>query len=167
MPLEIAPHAGFCMGVRRAVKAAEAVANEGKRACTLGELIHNPQVVEALRARGIVPVRTPEEAAGQLTLIRSHGVTPDTLEALKALGCEVLDLTCPFVDRLHHIAAEAVEKGRTLIVVGEREHPEVVGTVGWAQGRALVIATPAEAKSVRTEVSGTPSTFAAVRITTV
>ena len=146
MPLEIAPHAGFCMGVRRAVKAAEAIAKEGRRACTLGELIHNPQVVEDLRARGIVPVAAPEEAAGQLTLIRSHGVTPETLEALRRQGCEILDLTCPFVGRLHQIAAEAVAAGRTLIVVGEREHPEVIGTVGWAQGKAIVIASAEEAE---------------------
>ena len=60
MPLEIAPHAGFCMGVRRAVEAAERIADEGVPACTLGELIHNPEVVEGLRRRGITPIATAE-----------------------------------------------------------------------------------------------------------
>lgn len=79
MPLEIAAHAGFCMGVRRAVKAAMQVAETGEKACTLGELIHNPQVVDMLSAKGIPPVKTVEEAAGRKVLIRSHGVSPDEI----------------------------------------------------------------------------------------
>ncbi len=145
MPLEIARHAGFCMGVRRAVQAAEALAGSGVPACTLGELIHNPQVVEELRSRGIPPVESAAEAAGRRVLIRSHGVTPAVLRELAEAGCAVEDLTCPFVDRLHHIVREASEDGSPVIVVGERSHPEVEGTVGWAAGETRVVATPEEA----------------------
>ncbi len=146
MPLEVAPHAGFCMGVRRAVQAAEAMAEEGRPACTLGELIHNPQVVAALRDKGIPPVNSAAEAAGRRVLIRSHGVAPAVLEELAAAGCEIVDLTCPFVDRLHRIAAEASADGRPVIVIGERDHPEVAGTVGWVKSRACVIASAEEAE---------------------
>ena len=145
MPLEIAPHAGFCMGVRRAVEAAQRIAEEGTPACTLGELIHNPEVVESLRSRNIPPINSPEEAQGRCVLIRSHGVGPQTLAELESAGCKVVDLTCPFVSRLHRIVRDASEQGRTVIVVGEANHPEVQGTVGWITGEALVVATEEEA----------------------
>ncbi|MGN0971495.1 MAG: bifunctional 4-hydroxy-3-methylbut-2-enyl diphosphate reductase/30S ribosomal protein S1, partial [Aristaeellaceae bacterium] len=134
MPLEVAAHAGFCMGVRRAVEAAEGVADAGKPSCTLGELIHNPHVVEHLRSRGVPPIASPEEARGRQVLIRSHGVGPEVLDALEKAGCPVMDLTCPFVDRLHRIVREETAPDCPVVLVGEREHPEVRGTAGWAKG---------------------------------
>ncbi len=145
MSIEVAAHAGFCMGVRRAVEAAQSVADSGKPSCTLGELIHNPQVVDMLRQRGVEPVASPEEAKGRQVLIRSHGVAPDVLEALDKAGCEVLDLTCPFVDRLHRIVRDESSEACPAILVGEREHPEVKGTSGWAKGPVYVVASPEEA----------------------
>ena len=145
MPIEVAAHAGFCMGVRRAVEAASAVADAGKPSCTLGELIHNPQVVEMLRSRNVPPVASAEEAAGRQVLIRSHGVSPDVIESLHQAGCEVLDLTCPFVDKLHRIVAEGTGANCPVILVGEKEHPEVRGTAGWSKGEVHVVATPEEA----------------------
>ncbi|MBQ6565041.1 MAG: bifunctional 4-hydroxy-3-methylbut-2-enyl diphosphate reductase/30S ribosomal protein S1 [Clostridia bacterium] len=148
MQLEVAAHAGFCMGVRRAVDAAWKVAESGRPACTLGELIHNPQVVKALDEQGIPTVNTPEEAAGRLVLIRSHGVSPDVLEQLRNAGCDILDLTCPFVDRLHRTVAEYSTDGTPVILVGERDHPEVQGTAGWAKGPVYVVASPEDAQQV-------------------
>ena len=145
MPIEVAAHAGFCMGVRRAVEAASAVADSGKPSCTLGELIHNPQVVEMLRGRNVPPVSSVEEAAGRQVLIRSHGVAPDVISDLRCAGCEVLDLTCPFVDKLHRIVAEGTGPECPVILVGEKEHPEVRGTAGWSKGEVYVVATPEEA----------------------
>ena len=89
MPIEVAAHAGFCMGVRRAVEEAMKVADSGVPSCTLGELAHNPTVVDMLAARGVPPVATPEEAGGRQVLIRSHGVSPDVLTALENAGCPV------------------------------------------------------------------------------
>ena len=148
MPLKVAPHAGFCMGVRRAVQAAEKTADRGIRACTLGELIHNPQVVNQLASRGISPVASVEEAGDREVLIRSHGVSPDVLDALKRQGASVQDLTCPFVSRLHEIVAARSADGTPIILVGEREHPEVTGTAGWAHGPVFVVATPEEAAAL-------------------
>ena len=145
MPLEVAAHAGFCMGVRRAVEAAEGEADAGRPSCTLGELIHNPHVVDHLRARGVPPIASPEEAQGRQVLIRSHGVAPEVLDALDRAGCQVMDLTCPFVDRLHRIVREETGPDCPVVLVGEREHPEVRGTAGWARGPVYVVATPEEA----------------------
>jgi len=146
MPLEVAAHAGFCMGVRRAVEMAEEAARDGIPSCTLGELIHNPAVVAGLQAKGLVPVSTVEEAGGRRVLIRSHGVSFGTMQALKESGCTVLDLTCPFVDRVHRIVEENSRDGTLIILVGEREHPEVQGTAGWAHGEVRVVATPEDAR---------------------
>ena len=144
MPLKVAPHAGFCMGVRRAVQAVEKTADDGIPACTLGELIHNPQVVERLAARGISAVSSPQEAGSREVLIRSHGVSPDVLEQLRRQGSQILDLTCPFVARLHELVSRHSADGTPVILVGEKEHPEVVGTAGWSHSPVYVIATAEE-----------------------
>ena len=148
MPVEVAAHAGFCMGVSRAVEKAEAMTRDGIPSCTLGELIHNPEVIRRLAERGLEPIREPEEAAGRRVLIRSHGVSPQILEKLKAAGNEVLDLTCPFVDKLHRIVEEGSRDGTPVILVGERDHPEVRGTAGWAHGKVMFVADPEEAKQL-------------------
>ena len=101
MPLEVAAHAGFCMGVRRAVEMAEKAAQDGIPSCTLGDLIHNPAVVARLEENGLASVHTVEEAGSRRVLIRSHGVSRAVMEQLNNAGCEVLDLTCPFVSRMH------------------------------------------------------------------
>ncbi len=148
MPLEVAAHAGFCMGVRRAVEAAMEVAGGNVPSCTLGALIHNPTVVDMLAEHGVPAIASPEDAKGRQVLIRSHGVSPDVLDDLKARGCTVLDLTCPFVDRLHRIVAEGTADGTPVIMVGEREHPEVKGTCGWAKGDVYVVVNPEEAAAL-------------------
>ncbi len=148
MPLEVAAHAGFCMGVRRAVEAAMKVAGGDVPSCTLGALIHNPIVVDMLRAHGVPAISSPEEAQGRQVLIRSHGVSPDVLTDLQNRGCAVLDLTCPFVARLHQIVADGTADGTPVIMVGERDHPEVKGTCGWAKGDVYVVATPEEAEKL-------------------
>ena len=157
MPVEVAAHAGFCMGVRRAVEMAEAAIGDGIPSCTLGELIHNPDVVRHLAECGLEPINRPEEAASRRVLIRSHGVSPEVPEQLRSAGSEVLDLTCPFVEKLHRIVEEQSRDGTTVILVGEKDHPEVRGTAGWAHGKVWIIAEAAEAESL-------PETDAAVAV---
>ncbi len=148
MSVRVTAHAGFCMGVSRAVEAAEIAAKDGVPSCTLGELIHNPSVVRRLAEMGLVPIQKPEEAVGRRVLIRSHGVSPEVLRVLREQGSEIMDLTCPFVDRLHRIVAEGTADGTPVIIVGEKSHPEVQGTAGWAAGEVYFAATPEEAGSV-------------------
>lgn len=132
----LASHAGFCFGVRRAVGTAEKAAP----AVTLGPIIHSPQVVERLRRMGIVPVDALEEIPdGVRAVIRSHGVDRATYDALARKGCEVVDATCPFVARIHDMAREASLAGIPLVVVGEAEHPEVRGILGWTDGEKYAV----------------------------
>ena len=148
MTVEVAANAGFCVGVKRAVEAAEAAAADGVPSCTLGELIHNPSVVRGLAKQGLSPINSAGEAQGRRVLIRSHGVSPDVLAELLMAGCEVMDLTCPFVARLHRIVQEGSADGTPVILAGEKEHPEVRGTAGWAGGLVYVVATPQEAEAL-------------------
>ena len=148
MPVEVAAHAGFCMGVRRAVEMAEAATGDGIPSCSLGELIHNPEVVRRLAERGLETINSPEQAAGRRVLIRSHGVSPEVLEQLESAGSEILNLTCPFVEKLHRIVEESSQDGTAVILVGEKDHPEVRGTAGWAHGEVRIIAEAAEAESL-------------------
>ena len=139
MPLEITAHAGFCMGVSRAVKSALDAAGAGKQLCTLGELIHNPQVVEILKEKGAPSIDAISEAGGRTVLIRSHGVTPDTLQTLRGMGSDVIDCTCPFVDKLHHVVKAYSADGKPVILVGQPDHPEVAGTAGWCNGPVFIL----------------------------
>ncbi len=134
----VASHAGFCFGVRRAVETAERVAP----AITLGPIIHNPQVVSRLEGLGIRSAdRVEDIPAGARAVIRSHGVSRATADALTRRGCEVIDATCPFVARIHAMAREASEAGRALIVVGEANHPEIQGILGWTDGEKYAVLT--------------------------
>ena len=134
----LARHAGFCFGVRRAMETAERCAP----AVTLGPIIHNPQAVKRLEGLGVVAVASPEDVPkGARAVIRSHGIGRRTYEALTARDCEVVDATCPFVQRIHEMAKRASEDGVALIVVGEDRHPEVQGILGWTEGEAHAVLT--------------------------
>ncbi|MEG1845029.1 MAG: bifunctional 4-hydroxy-3-methylbut-2-enyl diphosphate reductase/30S ribosomal protein S1 [Clostridia bacterium] len=141
----MARSAGFCFGVERAVALAERLAQTGKPAVTLGPLIHNPGVVDALSKRGIVPIDRVEDApTGATVLIRSHGVGRGALEALRERANPILDATCPFVRRIHQMALDAAQSNLPVIVVGDGEHPEVQGILGWTLGKGVPVLTEAE-----------------------
>ncbi|MBQ5310593.1 MAG: bifunctional 4-hydroxy-3-methylbut-2-enyl diphosphate reductase/30S ribosomal protein S1 [Oscillospiraceae bacterium] len=126
MTITLARTAGFCFGVERAVKLAETF--EGK-CCTLGEIIHNRSVTDALAASGVRIIDAPEEAAPDETvIIRSHGVGRDVYERLEK--GRYVDGTCPFVQRIQRIVAECTGKGMDVVIVGDRDHPEVRGIAG-------------------------------------
>lgn len=162
-----AKRAGACYGVQRALDMADEVIADGGRAYTLGPLIHNPQVVADLAARGAEAVSSVEEirwegaaeasapAEGSAcpaedvpsVVIRSHGVTPQVLAAVEDRGFSVVDATCPHVSRAQHAAAELAAEGCRVIVVGEAGHPEVEGLTAWAEeagGKVDVVAAPEE-----------------------
>lgn len=106
MKVTVAKTAGFCFGVRRALQLTEESAARTPT-CTLGELIHNRQVVEQLAGQGVAAIERPEDApAGMTVVIRSHGVPPQVTAALQRRGNPIVDATCPFVKRLHQIAAD-------------------------------------------------------------
>ena len=123
MPVSVARHAGFCMGVKRAVDGAVKAAQEGKPIVSFGELAHNPEVIRRLNAMGISVIHEVEQARGKVVLIRSHGVAPEITEALRRVADEVIDLTCPFVARLHDVVARYSSGCLPVILVGQRDHP--------------------------------------------
>ncbi len=142
MKLTIGEHAGFCFGVRRAVDRAFACAQEGRPCVTLGPLIHNPQEVQRLADAGVHSVETIDAVApGQTVIIRSHGVTPDVYERCGARGIEVIDCTCPHVAHIHQLVRDYSRNGDAVIIVGEPEHPEIVGIAGWAHGPVFILPT--------------------------
>lgn len=116
--------AGFCFGVDRAVKLTYGLLEQGVRVATLGPLIHNPQCVADLAARGAVIVDTPEQVPdGYEVVVRSHGVPQCVYDALGARGLVVHDATCPFVAKIHRLARRAGEEGKTLLVAGDKTIP--------------------------------------------
>ena len=145
MPIEIARHAGFCMGVRRAVDEAQKAAAGGNAIVTFGELVHNPQVIERMESIGIVAVHEVEATKGKTVVIRSHGISPKIAEALQKTADAVIDLTCPFVARLHQVVAKYSADGSPVVLVGQADHPEVIGTIGFASGKVYTVYTPEEA----------------------
>ena len=142
MELKIGEHAGFCFGVRRAVCKAFECASQQLPCVTLGPLIHNPQEVERLRSAGVCSVDSLEEVLpGQTVIIRSHGVTPQVYARCEEMGIPVIDATCPHVAHIHQLVREYSAEGDTVIIVGEADHPEVVGIAGWAHGPVLILPT--------------------------
>ena len=136
----VADSAGFCFGVKRAVGIAEDFAEKGIPAVTLGEIIHNPTVVESLRKRGVYPVESVSEVPEGATLIlRSHGVPLSVVEELEKKCIPYADATCPFVARIHRIVAERTAAGDTVIITGNPDHAEVRGIVGHAKGDVRVV----------------------------
>lgn len=135
--IEIAKTAGFCFGVKRAIKISTEAAAQYGRAYTLGPLIHNGDVIRELEERDIFAVETvdPEHTP---VIIRSHGVPRSVYDELAEKGLTVIDATCPFVEKIHRIAAEESARGADVLIVGDRNHPEVVGILGFAKRGAAV-----------------------------
>ncbi len=137
--IEIAEHAGYCYGVERALKLTLKAGERSKKPIhTLGPIIHNPQVVESLEADGIRSISGVEQAERGTVIVRSHGVEPEVIERARGRGLEVIDATCPFVAAAQQRAADLVRDGYKLVIVGEHDHPEVVGILARAKGSALV-----------------------------
>lgn len=171
MEIKRASWAGFCFGVKRAIELAlKARAENTGPLYTLGPLIHNPQVVSFLAGKGIQVIEELAAADKGTLIIRSHGVEPEVLAAVQELGFKVVDATCPFVARAQQLAKDLTGQGYTVVVVGDRKHPEVRGIVGWTCGQAKVVENPEEAAmlpdlprlGVIAQTTQTPKNFEAV-----
>lgn len=135
----VSKSAGFCFGVSRSVELAEALLKKGEGPCwSLGELIHNEHVVSELRSRGLaVAERAEDVPEGAQVIIRSHGVAKSEYDILAQRAAHITDATCPKVAHIHQLVEKAAAEGRVPVVIGAREHPEVVAVCGWGKG-ALV-----------------------------
>jgi len=145
----LAKSAGFCFGVKRATRMAFEAADEHANICSLGPIIHSPQLVKRLEERGVKVVGDVDAVANEAVIIRSHGVTAGELDGLRRKQVTIVDATCPFVKKAQEHAARLSAEGYHLVLVGEREHPEVQGIISYAEADSVhVVATIEEAESL-------------------
>jgi 4-hydroxy-3-methylbut-2-enyl diphosphate reductase len=145
MKILIAKTSGFCMGVRRAVEMVfDAPGKNPPPVCTYGPLIHNPQVLQLMRDKGIQTLEGVPAKGDGTVLIRAHGVPPETRKALKAVGFKVIDATCPRVVKVQSIIRRHAKQNFTTIIVGDRDHPEIKALMGFTEGRGHPVATMEE-----------------------
>lgn len=139
----LAKSAGFCFGVDRAVNMVCSLLDEGKKVCTLGPIIHNKEMVEELKARGVKTVDDPSEAEqGDTVVIRSHGVPYGVYEQIAARGLTCADATCPFVAKIHRTVRQQSQAGKTIFIIGDKNHPEVRGVEGHCVGEYFTLGSP-------------------------
>ena len=144
MEVILAEHLGFCYGVKRAIEIARQNASTDGTSSTLGPIIHNPQMVERLKNEGVGTVSSLDEMEDGLVIIRSHGVGPKVYEKAESRGLELVDATCPHVKKAQISAKLLSEEGYTVVIVGEKNHPEVKSIFEWTEQNAYIIETEAE-----------------------
>jgi 4-hydroxy-3-methylbut-2-enyl diphosphate reductase len=144
MSVKIAKNSGFCFGVKRAIKLALAASQKYNNAVTLGPIIHNPQMVNKLQKNGIEYVNNLEEIKNRPTIIRSHGVTREVLNELQKMDIDIIDATCPYVSKTQVYAKELHERGYQVIIMGDKNHPEVIALRSYVDGGTIIAATPDE-----------------------
>jgi len=143
MKILMAENAGFCFGVKRAIRIASEVARHGK-VYTFGPLIHNPQVVSRLKAKGVEPIEDIDQVKTGKLLIRAHGVSLELRRKLVAQELEIVDATCPIVKKSQDYVAHLDKQNFQVVIIGNRNHPEVQGLLGYARN-AVVVNSPSEA----------------------
>lgn len=148
MEIKIAENCGFCFGVKRAVQMALEAADSDRESYTLGPIIHNPQVVGKLADKGVGSVDTLQDIPEGTVIIRSHGVGPAVYEEAKCRGLDVIDATCPHVKKAQRDAASVVEEGMALVILGEKDHPEVKSINLWSGNKAIIVETEENAKNL-------------------
>ncbi|MEN8906673.1 MAG: bifunctional 4-hydroxy-3-methylbut-2-enyl diphosphate reductase/30S ribosomal protein S1 [Clostridiales bacterium] len=161
--------AGFCFGVNNAVNVTYKLAREGKKKIyTLGPIIHNNQVVEELNNMGVETIDDIKNIDiikdDSIIVIRAHGVTPEVYEELKKKNIEIVDATCPYVKKIHVLVKEEYDKGNQIIIIGDKNHPEVIGIDGWANNLAFIVNSMEDIERI-SEINKSLAVFAQTTIT--
>lgn len=148
MEIRIASNAGFCFGVRQAIEKAEQLIEDGQGPlATLGPLIHNPQEVSRLENLGIHSYDHFDDMTEKNVILRTHGVTPAVCREADCRGLTTFDCTCPKVRAVQKLAEKYAEDGYQVLILGDANHPEVQGIVGWSGDRAKVFFAPEEIRN--------------------
>lgn len=152
MEVVLAKTAGFCFGVKRAVELAYKEAENGHNVYTFGPIIHNDEVVNDLASKGVQLIHTKEElkriTEGTI-IIRSHGVSKEIYDIINTQGLKLVDATCPYVLKIHRIVNEYSEKGHHIVIIGNADHPEIEGIMGWCKNNCTVIKDKEEAENLQ------------------
>jgi len=144
MKIILADSAGFCFGVKRATQLAFEAAEDNCPICSLGPIIHSPQVVEKLEAKGVKVVEKVEDIEEGTVIIRSHGITAGELADIHARNLKPVDATCPFVKKAQDYATLLCSEGYKVVLVGERDHPEVQGIISYTRDSKVAVVADAE-----------------------
>lgn len=149
MNIKLAKTAGFCFGVNRAVNTVYDLLEKGEKVCTLGPIIHNPQLVEELEQKGVRIVSSPDEVRdGEVLVIRSHGVAQSVIDFCLNNNIRFIDATCTFVSKIHKIVNEKSRDGYVIIVAGDINHQEVKGIIGHSVSETFVVADEHELENL-------------------
>ena len=140
MEIIIAKNSGLCYGVKRALKIARQTRlQKNDQVFTLGDLIHNPQVITDLKKLGIHSVDNMNAIKVGTVIIRSHGVSPEIYRMLEKKQIEIVDATCPIVKKIQKLVASLAEEEEEIIIVGNKEHPEIKGLIGFSKGKGTIL----------------------------
>lgn len=146
----IAKHAGFCFGVKRAVEIAEKALKSGKRTYCVGHLIHNNQVIDMLKRKGLIIAKSISDIpSGGVMIIRSHGMPLNEIKKAEKKKIEILDATCPFVKKAQIVAKDFCQKGYDVVICGDSKHAEVIGINSHIKNLGIVIKNPKEVGKIK------------------
>lgn len=149
MEIKLAKTAGFCFGVNRAVDMLYKMVENGEKVCTLGPIIHNPQVIEDLKSKGVVIADSPENVpANTKVVVRTHGVEKQILDELREKNIDFCDATCPFVKKIHKIVTDNSDENSIVLIAGDENHPEVQGIRSYVKGRSVVFRNCGELEEI-------------------
>lgn len=146
MPIILSKKIGFCFGVKRAVKMAEAALKKKGPIYSLGSIIHNREAVEKLSASGLKVIRDIGPIRRGVVVVSSHGLGPKKMKEIRRKGIEIVDTTCPFVRKAQNIARQLSSEGYTVLIVGDANHPEVKALLDFVTGKAVVIKDKVQAE---------------------
>jgi 4-hydroxy-3-methylbut-2-enyl diphosphate reductase len=141
MKINLASSAGFCSGVKRALKIALELSKTGKNIEMLGDIVHNEDVVKEIEKSGIKKIKMLKKGSDKTLLVRAHGAAKHTLERAARLGYKIVDATCPMVKEIHRIVSEMEKEGYQIIIIGDKKHDEVQGIAGQLKTKAMKIDT--------------------------
>jgi len=144
MRIRLAKNSGFCFGVKRAINMAEDASARYPETVTLGPIIHNPQMVQRLKDKGIIPIESIENIGNKPVIIRSHGITRELKEELQDLKLPIIDATCPYVASSQQYVTQLSKEDFPVVIVGNRDHPEVIALRSYVEGESYIISSPAE-----------------------
>ncbi|MCX8132143.1 MAG: bifunctional 4-hydroxy-3-methylbut-2-enyl diphosphate reductase/30S ribosomal protein S1 [Clostridia bacterium] len=149
MEIILADTAGFCFGVDKAVNTLDRLLNENEDIYTLGPIIHNEQVIDRFKKKGARVIDDVKCIQGSgIVVIRAHGIAPEVYEAIKEKELSFVDATCPYVKKIHKLVAQKYDEGYRIVIIGDKNHPEVIGINGWSNNTAYIVNSIEDAEQI-------------------
>lgn len=146
MKIIIAENSGLCYGVKRAISLAHETRKlRSGKVCTFGDLIHNPQVISDLHKSGVISETSLAQINDGTVIIRSHGVSPDIYKKLAGKNIKIIDATCPIVKKIQKLVESLAHQETEIVIVGNKEHPEIQGLIGYSRGKGIIIENETQA----------------------